>query len=98
MTLIIAGAILLLFFICCCCCCCRLCCRRKKTEDDKDSEGEESVDLGTVELNETPVHEKKQPTYDEMDYSVAGFCEEEELEGTVLGEFNAIFMVLMHLM
>eukprot|EP00112_Aurelia_sp_Birch-Aquarium-sp1_P010756 Seg229.5 transcript_id=Seg229.5/GoldUCD/mRNA.D3Y31 product="Synaptotagmin 1" pseudo=true protein_id=Seg229.5/GoldUCD/D3Y31 len=84
-TLSIAGAILLLFFICCCCCCCRLCCRRKKKEDDKDSDGEESVDLGTVELIETPVHEKKQPTFDEMDYSVAGFCEEEELEGTVLG-------------
>ena len=44
------------------------------------------------------MHEKKQPTYDEMDYSVAGFCEEEELEGTVLGMFNAIMMGLMCLM
>lgn len=32
-----------------------------------------------------PRHERLEPGVDEMDYSVAGFFEEEELGGTVLG-------------
>lgn len=32
-----------------------------------------------------PQHERLDPGIDEMDYSVAGFFEEEEIGGTVLG-------------
>ncbi|XP_065051858.1 synaptotagmin-2-like isoform X2 [Rhopilema esculentum] len=92
-TLSIAGAILLLFFICCCCCCCRVCCRRKKVDDDKDSDGEGSVDLNTIELLDVPLHEKMESAVDEMDYSVAGFFDEEGIEGTVLGrvKFSMVY-------
>ena len=65
-----------------------MCCRRKKVDDDKESdggEGEESVSLDSIELMQMPKHERLEPGIDEMDYSVAGFFEEEELGGTVLG-------------
>jgi len=95
-TLSIAGGIVLLFLLCCCCCCCRICCRRKKVDDDKESDGgdgEETIDLDTVELINIPKHEKLQPCMDEMDYSVAGFYEEEEFKGTVLGsvKFSMVY-------
>ncbi len=86
-TLSIAGAILLITLICCCYCCCKLSSCNKKTEKDDESDiEEESFDIGTIELKEVPDHEKSQPSVDEMDYSVVGFFDEEEMEGTVLGK------------
>ncbi len=84
-TLAIAGVILLIFIICCCCCCCKLstCC--KKTENEEDKEEQEEVDFQTIELMELPEHERTQPSTDEMDYSVAGYIDDEDVEGTVLG-------------
>ena len=90
-TISIAGAILALFILCCCCCCCRFCCRRKKVDDDKESDGgdgEETISLESVELVKMPQHERLEPGVDEMDYSVAGFYEEEEFSGTVLGKIS----------
>ena len=83
-----------LLLLCCCCCCCRFCCRRKKVDDDKESDegdGEETVDLESVELIKMPQHERLEAGNDEMDYSVAGFFEEEEFSGTVLGMVSNFF-------
>eukprot|EP00794_Sanderia_malayensis_P012747 gene12747-14053_t len=91
-TLSIAGAVLLIILICCCCCCykcCSCCCSCcKTTVKDEESEIEDSFDLATMELRDVPEHERSQPSVDEMDYSVAGFFEEEDVEGTVLGRVN----------
>ena len=79
-----------LLLLCCCCCCYRCCCRSKKVDNDKESDGgdgEESINLDSIDLVKMPQHEKLESGIDEMDYSVAGFYEEEEFRGTVLGKF-----------
>ena len=83
----IAGVVLLLLLIgCCFCCrkCCKKCCGGKKDGDDGVLEGE--VHFDQIQLIGAPTQEKVQPTTDEMDYSVLGYFDEEELEGTQLGK------------
>ena len=83
-TLAIAGVVLLLLLVGCCCCCCVCCCKKK--EQEEDSEDEEDMDLSKMELIEVPEHERLEPSVDEMDYSVEGYFEEEDVDGTVLGK------------